>query len=487
MLLDGRYQLETLLGAGGMGTVWRGFDRRIGRTVAVKVLTLDGAPDSAVRRFFSEANATGNLSSRHIVTVHDVGRADLDGSPVAYLVMELLEGRSLDHLVEERLPDVADVIAWTVQICDALATAHRAGIVHRDIKPANVMLTADGTVKVVDFGIARHLGSRQPALTTAGNVIGTPAYMAPEQAGGDPVIGAAADLYALGCLLHTLLTGRPPFTGDAIAVLHQHLTATPAGLGTLRPGIPADLETLVLHLLAKAPDKRPPSAEAVVERLRALTPQPPLPPARRAGAARQPTLPATRRAPAAAGTARLARPTAAVGTGAVLTAAGTAAVGVLAQLTWLSTLPTPWPPVLSAVLFVLLALVLALVTKPSPSTDSSKADDSAAGLFVILPIGVIACLLLLWLSPLPWWGVLVLSWVLCPVLVLAHGALARAVAASRPVALGDLASSAGLVNGATLVLLISLTANWAWPATVLAGLAAWAGTTALLGRLLPRR
>nr|BEK71503.1 hypothetical protein KPHV_87300 [Kitasatospora purpeofusca] len=486
MLLDGRYHLEALIGAGGMGAVWRGTDTRIGRPVAVKVLDLTGETGTAVQRLFAEANAAGTLASRHIVTVHDLGQADLDGRPVAYLVMELLGGQSLDRLTADRLPEVADVIAWAAQICDALTVAHRSGIVHRDIKPANVMLTPDGGIKVVDFGIARHRGTRHPALTTAGNVIGTPAFMAPEQAGADPEIGAPADLYALGCLLYTLLTGRPPFTGDAIAVLHQHMTSTPAAPSTLRAGIPADLEDLVLHLLAKDPAQRPASAQAVATRLRGLRDIPTTPPAGPAGrAVRQPTLPATRRAPAPGRTASPAAPARQVPLrGPVLVSAGTAAAGVLAQLTALSGLAAPWPLVTAAALFLALAGALALFARPSADADPQA---SSLGVLLILPIGVLACLLLLWLSPMPWWGVLVLSWVLCPGLVLVHGALARAVAGDRPAVLGDLASCGGLVNGAVLVLLLSTGTGWPWPGTLLAGACLWAATAAALGRLFPHR
>lgn len=148
-----------------------------------------------------------------MVAVHDIGEAPVDGSRVVYLVMELVEGRSLGEVLADGLPAVGDVVAWGERICRGLHAAHRAGVVHRDIKPANILLAQDGRVKVCDFGIARRADALGHPLTGTGAVIGTPSCMSPEPTRGDAVIGPGSDLYALGCLLYELLTGAPPFPG----------------------------------------------------------------------------------------------------------------------------------------------------------------------------------------------------------------------------------------------------------------------------------
>lgn len=250
--LAGRYRLVGLLGAGGMGQVWRAVDERLGRTVAVKVLARP-EDEALVLRLDSEARAAAALSDPHVVAVHDVGEAPVDGIRVVYLVMELVEGRSLGEVLAEGLPAVGDVMAWGGQICRGLHAAHRAGVVHRDIKPANILLTADGRVKVCDFGIARRADALGHPLTGTGAVIGTPSYMSPEQARGDAVIGAGSDLYSLGCLLYELLTGEPPFQGGGWPVLAQHLNQVPVPVRSRRLEVPAELDRLVAELLRKDP------------------------------------------------------------------------------------------------------------------------------------------------------------------------------------------------------------------------------------------
>ncbi|MFB9368965.1 serine/threonine-protein kinase [Kitasatospora albolonga] len=268
--LDNRYRLDSILGAGGMGQVWRAFDERVGRPVAVKLLTGADPASANVERFAAEARAAGNLSSPHIVTIHDFGRTGPDHGRAPFLVMELLEGLSLEEVTSQgALPPVPDALDWTRQVCVGLAAAHRVGLVHRDIKPANAMLLPGGTVRILDFGIAKHL-YEDLALTGTGHAIGTAAYMAPEQARGDRNIGPSADLYAVGCPLHTLLTGQPPFTGAPLAVLHQHLTRTPKAPSSHRASIPAAVDELVLELLAKEPNDRPADAAEVIEALDAL-------------------------------------------------------------------------------------------------------------------------------------------------------------------------------------------------------------------------
>ncbi|MFJ1923046.1 serine/threonine-protein kinase [Streptomyces albidoflavus] len=267
--LAGRYRLVGLLGAGGMGQVWRAVDERLGRTVAVKVLARP-EDEALVLRLDSEARAAAALSDPHVVAVHDVGEAPVDGIRVVYLVMELVEGRSLGEVLAEGLPAVGDVMAWGGQICRGLHAAHRAGVVHRDIKPANILLTADGRVKVCDFGIARRADALGHPLTGTGAVIGTPSYMSPEQARGDAVIGAGSDLYSLGCLLYELLTGEPPFQGGGWPVLAQHLNQVPVPVRSRRLEVPAELDRLVAELLRKDPRRRPADAAEVARRLHAL-------------------------------------------------------------------------------------------------------------------------------------------------------------------------------------------------------------------------
>lgn len=271
--IEDRYELEELLGRGGFGEVWRAWDIRVGRWVAVKI----GYPGTAddVRRLEREANLAGNLSHPNIATVHDVGRGLREGQDMVFLVMELVQGDTLAAVLKAGLPEVADVLEWAVHIADALGAAHRAGIVHRDVKPANVMVTGSGVVKVLDFGIAKAQGGPAPALTNltaTGMIIGSFPYMAPERwtggADGVPVDGRA-DLYALGCVLAELLTGRLPFTGGELhELLAQHLQVPPPAPSGLRPGIPAALDRLVLDLLAKDPRQRPADAQEVVRRLR---------------------------------------------------------------------------------------------------------------------------------------------------------------------------------------------------------------------------
>lgn len=275
-ILDGRYRLTEPIGSGGMGRVWQAEDERIGRKVAVKVLPRVDE-DTSATRFAREARAVGGLSSPHIVTLHDFGEARVAGERVLYLVMEHLQGHDLDAVLESRrpgLPSPAEVMAWAVEICTGLGTAHRAGIVHRDIKPANIWLTTAGTIKILDFGIARMPAAASMTrtdLTAVGFVIGTPLYMSPEQIRAPEVLDSRSDLYSLGCLLHTLLTGGPPFDGAGTVVLAQHLGDVPEPPSARRPelaGFPG-LDALILRLLAKEPDERPKDAAEVAALLRA--------------------------------------------------------------------------------------------------------------------------------------------------------------------------------------------------------------------------
>ncbi|MGA4843839.1 protein kinase domain-containing protein [Streptomyces sp. G45] len=266
-VLEGRYQLESVLGSGGFGSVWHGRDLRMKRAVAVKT----GLPETPreVRRFIREAELAGGLSQPNITTIHDVGQVDWNGRALVYIVMELVRGDDLRSLLRRGLPDFRDSVLWARQICAALGAAHEAGIVHRDIKPANVIVTEAGTVKVLDFGIAKRQAS-DTDLTGEGVVIGSFPYMAPERWRGGAVDGRA-DLYALGCLLMELWTGRLPFLGGTLhELLAQHVAARPPVPSSFAPGLPHGADQLVLDLLAKDPSHRPPHAREVARRLALL-------------------------------------------------------------------------------------------------------------------------------------------------------------------------------------------------------------------------
>ena len=231
-LISGRYRLQAVLGRGGMATVWRGVDERLGRRVAVKLLDgADTADPAMLQRFDREARTAGGLTHPNIVAVYDVGSDN--GAP--YLVMELIDGTTLATLLVRGPLPIDQAVDVARQICDALAVAHAQGVVHRDIKPANILITTTGTVKVCDFGIARLTHQQQTDLTAPHTAIGTSAYMAPEQASGGAVDGRT-DLYALGCVLYAMLTGQPPFTGDnPLTVMWQHQQQpAPCGVPTPR-------------------------------------------------------------------------------------------------------------------------------------------------------------------------------------------------------------------------------------------------------------
>ncbi|MFJ9694817.1 PQQ-binding-like beta-propeller repeat protein [Kitasatospora sp. NPDC101183] len=265
-VLAGRYALVRFVGRGGMGEVWEGRDRMIERRVAVKLLPHEKRDDAGAALFFREARTAGALQHPGVVTVHDLGQDEADGS--LFLVMEFVEGRNLAAVLhEDGPPPVASAVEWAAQAAAALARAHDAGIVHRDLKPANLMLTTEGRVKVLDFGIARFMES----TNRSSKVMGTLAYMPPERFEEHPG-DARSDLYSFGCVLHELLTGKPLFEASSpISMMNAHLFTAPTRPGGQRAGIPADLDDLVLALLAKDPADRPATAEDVHRRLAALT------------------------------------------------------------------------------------------------------------------------------------------------------------------------------------------------------------------------
>ncbi|MFC5941881.1 protein kinase [Micromonospora harpali] len=261
-----RYELTYPLGHGGMGEVWAGFDEKLDRPVAIKFLRQLVVPESergtAVERFMREARVTARLDHPGVPSVHDVGHHGED----LYIVMQIVPGVLLADLVAERSRlSVPWAAAIGAQVCSVLAAAHAASLVHRDLKPQNLMVTPSGAVKVLDFGVAALLGPDVPRLTATYHTLGTPTYMAPEQA-LNSAVGPRADLYALGCVLFELLTGQPPYRAEsALGVLHRHLSDPVPSVADHRAGVPDDLVRLVARLLAKDPQDRPASAIEVYE------------------------------------------------------------------------------------------------------------------------------------------------------------------------------------------------------------------------------
>ncbi|WP_030912748.1 serine/threonine-protein kinase [Streptomyces sp. NRRL F-5126] len=277
--IAGRYELLEQLGNGGMGDVWRGYDAVLDRPVAVKRIrpqTVAATPQLAEeleRRFRREARVTARIQHPGVPQVYD---AVLDESyEQLFLVMELVDGVPLSAYVhpDHLLPTVW-AVAVAAQVATVLSYAHDVPVVHRDLKPANILVARDGTVKVLDFGIAAILRTDVTKLTATGNPVGTHQYMAPEQVRGGRVT-PRTDLYALGCVLHELLCGRPLFQGDSEwQLMTQHVNAAPTPLRELRADVPEAMEELVLHLLRKAPEARPVDVQEVYERLRAFLPSP---------------------------------------------------------------------------------------------------------------------------------------------------------------------------------------------------------------------
>src|SRR6201994_4345219 len=261
-VLDDRYELIERIATGGMGEVWRGGDQILGRPVAIKMLVAAHAADEQFRaRFRAEARYASSLSHPGITRVFDYGEHSPLGGP--YLVMELVDGQPLSEGIGRygRLdPYVAlDIVA---QAARGLAAAHGAGIVHRDIKPGNLLIMADGTTKITDFGIAK-ANVQDVNLTATGIVMGTALYVSPEQATGQPLTGSS-DVYSLGVVAYECLAGDPPFVSDqplAIAVMHQHHPVPP-----LPDDVPRPVADLVYAMLAKDPEDRPESARHVADR-----------------------------------------------------------------------------------------------------------------------------------------------------------------------------------------------------------------------------
>ncbi|MEZ0106338.1 beta-lactam-binding protein with PASTA domain/predicted Ser/Thr protein kinase [Catenulispora sp. EB89] len=260
--LGGRYELGSVLGRGGMAEVFMARDTRLGRTVAVKTLRADLSRDPTFQaRFRREAQSAASLNHPAIVAIYDTGEDFENGVSVPYIVMEYADGstlRDLLHSGRRLLPERA--LEITAGVLQALDYSHRNGIIHRDIKPANIMLTRSGTVKVMDFGIARAMADNGMTMTQTAAVIGTAQYLSPEQAKGETV-DARSDLYSTGCLMFELLTGRPPFVGDSpVAVAYQHVREEPQPPSSYDPEISPAIDAVVLKSLAKTADARYQSA-----------------------------------------------------------------------------------------------------------------------------------------------------------------------------------------------------------------------------------
>jgi hypothetical protein len=266
----GRYEVLAELGRGSMGAVFRARDPQIGRVVAVKIiLTANLSPEDLEiykQRFVREAQAAGQMAHPGIVTIHDIAE-DATGQP--YLVMEFIEGTPLDKMLQpggERLP-LAQCLDIGIQVAEALDYAHRRGVVHRDVKPANVLLTAEGRAKIADFGIAKLAGVQ---MTQAGHMVGTPAFMSPEQFSGGTV-DARTDLFSLGAMLYWMFTGERPFAGDTLTTVSFKVVYTaPIPAKQLNPSLPHEVDNILSRCLAKNPDERYSSCRELAEDLKAL-------------------------------------------------------------------------------------------------------------------------------------------------------------------------------------------------------------------------
>jgi len=301
-ILNDRYEVEGTVGRGGMATVYRGTDRVLGRTVAIKVLSEKYAGDEKfVTRFRREAQAAAALNHPNIVGVYDTG----DEGEMHYIVMEYVEGETLADVLKREGPlEPPRAVAIAEDVATALEAAHDKGLVHRDVKPGNVMIDGEGRVKVMDFGIARAVAD--DTLTQTGLVLGTASYLSPEQAQGSPV-DARSDIYSLGCVLYEMLTGRPPFPGDSpVAIAYRHVNEEARPPSEVAPTVPREVDAVVMRALAKDPDERFPTAEELRAALDAALGGPDTAPIAPAGGDTE-IMPAGAAAPPEEGPARPAR------------------------------------------------------------------------------------------------------------------------------------------------------------------------------------
>jgi len=264
----GRYEIIKELGRGSMGIVYLGHDPQIDRLVAIKVLRQDRVTSEAfVTRFLKEARAIGRLSHPNIVAVYDVG----EDQGTIYLTMEYIEGRSLAEIIKEKKVNVHELKEWTIQIADALNYAHNKGIVHRDIKPSNIIVQKDGHIKITDFGIAHIEDPNALQQTQAGEILGTPAYMSPEQVLGEKVDGRS-DLFSLGIILYEALTQKKPFKGDTLtAIFKEIIQTTPISPDKISKDVSPELAQIIMKCLAKDPKERFQTGAELAEALKKLS------------------------------------------------------------------------------------------------------------------------------------------------------------------------------------------------------------------------
>src|SRR5215467_7773331 len=262
------YRIEAKLGAGGMGVVYKAVDSRLGRTAAIKILSSGVLNAERERRFVQEAKAASSLNHPNIVTIYDVDTQEIDGKPVQYIAMEYVPGETLDHLISKKGLRIRDVLKYSIQIADALAAAHAAGIVHRDLKPSNVIVTEQGVVKVLDFGLAKlsepaeadafaeTMHGEGSPLTEEGTILGTVAYMSPEQADGKPV-DRRSDIFSFGSVVYEMATGQRAFIGGSkLSSLSAVLYKDPQPASQTVADIPTELDRIIARCLKKDPDRR---------------------------------------------------------------------------------------------------------------------------------------------------------------------------------------------------------------------------------------
>jgi eukaryotic-like serine/threonine-protein kinase len=262
------YRIESKLGAGGMGVVYKAADSRLGRTVAIKILSAAVVNADRERRFLQEAKAASSLNHPNIVTIYDIDAQEVDGKPLQYIAMEFVAGDTLDHLIGRKGLPIRDVLKYAVQIADALAAAHAAGIVHRDLKPSNLIVTSQGQIKILDFGLAKpsepskadayaetQIGEGSP-LTEEGMILGTVAYMSPEQADGKKV-DTRSDIFSFGSVLYEMATGQRAFAaGSKLSSLSAVLYKDPQPASQSVPELPSELDRIIGRCLKKDPERR---------------------------------------------------------------------------------------------------------------------------------------------------------------------------------------------------------------------------------------
>ncbi len=272
-LIAGRYRIGSLVGRGGMAEVYEGYDTRLGRTVAIKLLKSDLANDpSFEEKFRGEAQASARMAHPSIVRIYDAGEeetTDSNGNLVKtpFIIMELVKGKLLREVIHAGQVDIDKAIKYVIGILSALEVSHRSGVIHRDIKPANVMISENEAVKVMDFGIARAVSDNSATQAATAGIVGTAQYFSPEQARGETV-DARTDLYSTGVILYELLAGRPPFKGEsAVSVAYQHVSEMAPNPSDFNPQVTPELNAVVMRAMAKDRDERFQSAEEFREHL----------------------------------------------------------------------------------------------------------------------------------------------------------------------------------------------------------------------------